>query len=65
MSENIGKQIRRARKKAGLSQEELAEKIHVSKSMIAYLETGRRTPSMVTGRDIARALGMKAEDIFR
>lgn len=42
----VGKRIRAMRKVAGLTQEKLAEKIGVERSMIAHIETGRRACSI-------------------
>lgn len=42
----VGKRIRAMRKVAGLTQENLAEKIGVERSMIAHIETGRRACSI-------------------
>ena len=45
MSTTIGHRIHLLRKEKGLSQEELAVKIHVGKSTVSQYETGRRIPS--------------------
>lgn len=41
-----GNRIRAMRKAAGLTQEKMAEKIGVERSMIAHIETGRRACSI-------------------
>ncbi len=43
---NISSQIRNHRKRIGLSQEELAEKIYVSRQTISNWETGRSYPDV-------------------
>ncbi len=56
--------IKIARKKAGMTQEELGRKLGVSGSMIAQYETGKRHPKMETKEDIAFALGMPYKQVF-
>ncbi|KQT17178.1 XRE family transcriptional regulator [Methylobacterium sp. Leaf399] len=46
-----------ARSKAGLTQEELAQRMETSQSAIARLETGRSKPSARTLERFARATG--------
>ncbi|SCG47635.1 Helix-turn-helix domain-containing protein [Micromonospora siamensis] len=43
--EFLGAELRRARKEAGLSQEELAQRISYSSSLVGMVEIGHRTPS--------------------
>lgn len=56
--------IKIARKKAGMTQEELGRKLGVSGAMIAQYETGRRHPKMETKEDISLALGMPYRQVF-
>jgi ribosome-binding protein aMBF1 (putative translation factor) len=48
-----------ARVRAGLTQEELAEKMDTSQSVIARLESGRSRPSTKTLERVAEATGTK------
>lgn len=48
-----------ARAKAGLTQEQLAERMHTTQAVIARLESGRVKPSTRTLERIAAATGMK------
>lgn len=57
----IGVLIRQARKKAGLSQAELARRIHTQKSNISRLENHAEDVKLSTLRKVARALGMRLE----
>ncbi|MCI9083666.1 MAG: helix-turn-helix domain-containing protein [Lachnospiraceae bacterium] len=52
----IGEEIKRTRKKVGLSQKELGERLNVSQSMIAQYENGKRMPKIETLQKIADAL---------
>lgn len=60
-----GKRIAEMRKLQGLSQEELAEKAKVSRSIISFLETGKeKDVKLYTLIRIANALDCKVEDFL-
>mgnify|MGYP000598259419 FL=1 len=52
------------RKQKGLTQEELAEVLGVSRQTINSLENGRYNPSIMLAFRIARFFGMSIEEIF-
>lgn len=52
------------RRVAGLSQQDLASRAGVSRSLVAAIEARRNTPSVSAGIALARALGATAEDLF-
>lgn len=52
------------RKQRGITQEELAEVLEVSRQTISSLENGRYNPSIILAFKIARFFGMSIEDIF-
>lgn len=57
--------IKMYREKLGLSQEELAKKSGVSRTIISELETGKRSvTSTETLLKISKALNKKIKDIF-
>ncbi len=60
----LGRKVQKLRKKKGLTQEKLAEKIGVSTTWIGYIETGYRRPNLKMIYKIANALGVKVKDIF-
>lgn len=57
----IGKRIREARLKLGLTQEKLGERAEVHYSYIGQVERGHKTPSIRTLRKIAYALNTPVE----
>lgn len=61
----LGKRIKKYRKLAGLTQEELAEKLKLSTKYIQFIETANRKPSLKTVYKIARVLGVKVQDLFQ
>lgn len=46
-----------ARIKAGITQEELARRMHTTQSTVAHLESGKANPSTKTLKRIAKATG--------
>lgn len=60
----LGKQIKKYRKLAGLTQEKLAEKVHISTTHIGLVEIGHRRISLKTLEKIASAVGVKVKDIL-
>ena len=56
---SFGTQLRLARKRKGLTQKELAEKIGTKQTYIAQLERGRRNITLATIEKYARACGKR------
>lgn len=52
------------RRERGITQEELATALKVSRQTIGSLENGRYNPSIMLAFGIARYFGMSIEDIF-
>lgn len=61
---NIGKRIKSARQKVGMSQEELAQTIGVTKSTISKYEKGAREPRYDQLQRIAAALGVPVQELI-
>ena len=59
-----GQRIQRARKKAGLSQRQLGEKLGLSASMIGQWENDLRNPKVETLQRIADALLIRFEELL-
>jgi ribosome-binding protein aMBF1 (putative translation factor) len=59
----VGDRIRQARRKAGLTQKELAERSGLRQSHISRLERGRHSPSFVTVEKIAKALDIPVSQL--
>ena len=60
----LGKKIRELRKKKELTQEELAYKSELDYSYINQIENGKRNPSVEAVEKIAKALGVKVQDLL-
>lgn len=62
--ENLGLRIKISREKAGLTQEQLAERINKSLSFVSMLEQGRCGAKVSTLRDICFAVDASADYIL-
>lgn len=58
---NIGKKIKECRKKAGLSQEQLAEKLCVSRQAITKWESNRGIPDIGNLQNISKLFGVSID----
>lgn len=56
--------VRAARRRAGLTQAELAEQVGVTRQTIVAVEAGDYAPSVFLALDVARQLGTSVEALF-
>ena len=56
--------IEERRKARGMTQQQLASELGVSRQTIISLENGKYNPSILLARSIARLFGERIEDIF-
>ncbi len=54
--QSLGQNVKALRKKAGMSQEELAARMDVDQAYISRLEAGEKNPTVLTIWHIAQAL---------
>ncbi len=59
----IGENIQLLRKKAGLTQEALAEKVNVSRQTIAKWESGESVPDLALAARLAEALDVSLDEL--
>ena len=57
--------VRRVRRERGLTQEELAREVGVSRQTIVNIEQGRYKPSILLALKIARVLDTDVETLFK
>ena len=57
MKNTVGKNIVKLRKEQGMSQEQLAQKIHVTRQAVSNWETGRSQPDLDMLETLASAFG--------
>jgi len=60
----LGQHIAELRRKAGLTQETLAEKADYSVEFISFVERGINSPSIEGCERIAKALKVRLKDLF-
>lgn len=61
---NLGENIKEARKAAGVTQKELAERLQVYPKDISRWENGERTPSITAFAKICRELKVSADKLL-
>ena len=62
--ENIGKFIRENRKKMGLSQAELAEKLGVTYQAVSKWENGKNLPDMLVLKELSDLFNVNIDEIL-
>lgn len=62
--EYLKNRLEEIRKERGITQEELAKILEVSRQTVGSLENGRYNPSIILAFKIARYFEMTIEDIF-
>jgi len=65
VAEKFGRNLFMARRRAGLSEEELAIRAELHRSEVGLLEKGRRTPRIDTVARLAGALEAESADLLR
>lgn len=60
----LGARIKELRKRAGLSQDQLAEKVGIEAKYLSRIEVGKRYPSLETLEKIADALQVEMKELF-
>jgi len=61
----VGRNVKRLRIAAGISQAELAERMGVDRAYVSGLELGQRNPTVVTLWHVGQALGVKLRAFFQ
>jgi len=64
MGENVSNTVRENRRRLGWTQEELAQRVGVSRQSIISIERGRYIPSLPLALRFARVFDCTADDLF-
>ncbi len=64
MQEYISNEVNKLRAQKSITQEELADKLRVSRQTVIAIEKGNYTPSVLLALKIARFFRLSVEDIF-
>ena len=65
MNEYISNEVNKLRMNKNVTQEELAEKVQVSRQTIIAIEKGNYTPSILLALKISRFFNLPVEKIFK
>ena len=60
----LGKKIQKRRKQLELTQEDVADKVGISRAYMGYIEQGRYAPSLEVLEKVAKALKSSPKDFF-
>jgi len=60
----LAKTIKKYRKQAGLTQQELGDKVGITQKYVQYLESANRTPSLKVLRKIISTLKIDSSDFL-
>ena len=60
----VARNLRKHRKAAGLSQEELAHKAHIDRTYVSGIERGLRNPTVSVLQELAAVLRIQAADLL-
>ena len=61
----VGLNLQKARRKRGVSQEELAHEAKIHQTYLSGVELGKRNPSIAVLQRIAEALGLDIADLVK
>ncbi len=64
LPKTLGKRVQRVRKNVHLTQEQVAEKVGISRAYMGYIEQGRYAPSLEVLEKVAKVLRVKLSDLF-
>ena len=62
--ESIADRISHRRKELGLTQKQLAERLHVTDKTVSRWETGKQIPDALTMQEIAKALDLSVSELY-
>ena len=65
MLTNFGEMLKRLRMEQGLSQQQLADRLHIERSSLTSWETGRRMPDIAMLSLLSKCLGVDMAELFR
>ena len=60
----VGRNCKRLRQRAGLTQDSLAERLHVTRQAVSAWETGKNQPDVETLTALAEALGADVRELI-
>lgn len=64
-AKKLGENLKKIRTSKNITQAELAEKLSVDKSFISNIENGKNNPTLSTITNLAKALKVTVDELFK
>jgi transcriptional regulator with XRE-family HTH domain len=64
-AKKLGENLKRIRTNKNITQTELAETLGVDKSFVSNIENGKTNPTLSTITNLAKALKIKVDELFK
>lgn len=64
-AKKLGENLKKIRTKKNITQTELAETLNVDKSFVSNIENGKNNPTLSTIANLAKALKVSVDELFK
>ncbi|MFZ3012045.1 MAG: helix-turn-helix transcriptional regulator [Minisyncoccia bacterium] len=64
-AKKLGENLKKIRTKKNITQTELAETLNVDKSFVSNIENGKNNPTLSTIANLAKALKVPVDELFK
>lgn len=64
-AKKLGENLKKIRSKKNITQTELAQTLNVDKSFVSNIENGKNNPTLSTITNLAKALKVQVEELFK
>lgn len=64
-AKKLGENLKKIRSKKNITQTELAQTLNVDKSFISNIENGKNNPTLSTITNLAKALKVQVDELFK
>ncbi len=64
-AKKLGENLKKIRSKKNITQTELAQALNVDKSFISNIENGKNNPTLSTITNLAKALKVQVDELFK
>ena len=61
---NLSEKLKKLREEKNLTQAELAEKANITQSMVAQIERGTKSPTVILAYELAKALEVEPKELI-
>lgn len=64
-AQKLGENLKRIRTEKGITQGDIARALEMDKSFVSNIENGKTNPTLATIAKLAKALGVKIEELIK